>query len=409
MDLVINVVLLERIGVLLTDKLNSNRQLDLIDLPIMESPIDTVKRALEWAEQNNEDAILFATQRFQPDEYDLSALFDCVLKLANEEIYTIGLKNNTLKKGSTVNHNLSLVDKWTEIDGWIMLRPHFNLLKQLDIAAIEEYFDRKATLYDILNISSPSKFIWHVKRKKILPERRINVIIPFRNVEKYIPECITSIQNQLYLNYRIFFIDDCSEDNSLALIPKAPTYNITKNNKRKYALLNIMEILLNEKFESKDIICIVDGDDKLAHPYVFRVLNHCYSTTDTLITYGSYRTINGLVTVGEKYTAKEFKQLRKSTWKASHLKTFQFSLFKDYHNYDMHLEHLKDSKGNFLKMPYDMAIMFPLLELAGFDRSNYIPMPIYLYRIHENNDHVTNTKDQMNGALEIRNKKPIKI
>lgn len=408
MNLVINVVLLERINVLLTNKLNSNRHLDLIDLPVQESPIDTVKAAFEWAEQNNEDAILFVSQSFRPEKYDFSALFDSVLKLVDEDVFIIGLNNSKLLCDPIVDHNLSLVDKWNEMDGWIMLSPCFPLLKQLDITAVEEYFHREATLYDLLNISSPSKFVWHVRRKEILPEKRINVIIPFRNVEKYISDCIASIQNQLYRDYRVFFIDDCSEDNSLSLIPDAPNYNVIKNYKRNYALLNIIETLGNEKFESKDIICIVDGDDKLAHPYVFRVVNNCYSTSNILITYGSYRTINGLVTVGERYTANEFNKLRKATWKASHLKTFQFSLFADYYKLDKNLEHLKDSKGNFLKMPYDMAIMFPLLELAGFDRSSFIPMPIYLYRIHENNDHVTNTEAQLDGEQVVRNKKPIK-
>lgn len=409
MDLVINVVLLERVGLSLTDKLNTNKHLDLIDLSPQKDPIDAVKVAFEWAEQNDEDAILFASQSFRPEEYDFSALFENVLKLVDEDVFVIGLNNSMLLHDPGVDHNLSLVDKWNHMDGWIMLRPYFPILKHLDVSVVEEYFDRQATLHDLLNISCPSKFVWDVRRKEILSEKRINVIVPFRNVEKYISECIASIQNQLYLDYRVYFIDDCSEDNSLALIPDAPNYYVIKNNQRKYALLNILETLVNEKFENEDIICIVDGDDKLAHPYVFRIVNNSYSTTDTLITYGSYRTINGLVTVGERYTADEFKQLRKATWKASHLKTFRFSLFADYYNRDKNLEHLKDSKGSFLKMPYDMAIMFPLLEIAGFDRSSYIPMPIYLYRIHENNDHNTNTREQASGAQEVRNKNPMKI
>lgn len=49
---------------------------------------------------------------------------------------------------------------------------------------------------------------------------KISVIIPVYNAEKYISRCISSIINQTYKHLEIIAINDCSQDNSLALLNK---------------------------------------------------------------------------------------------------------------------------------------------------------------------------------------------
>lgn len=48
----------------------------------------------------------------------------------------------------------------------------------------------------------------------------VSVIIPVYNAEKYIDACISSILNQTYENYEILVCDDCSQDNTRALLEK---------------------------------------------------------------------------------------------------------------------------------------------------------------------------------------------
>ena len=46
----------------------------------------------------------------------------------------------------------------------------------------------------------------------------ISVIVPVRNRERYLHECIDSIVNQTYKNLEIIFVDDGSTDNSLSIL-----------------------------------------------------------------------------------------------------------------------------------------------------------------------------------------------
>lgn len=46
----------------------------------------------------------------------------------------------------------------------------------------------------------------------------VSVIIPMYNVEKYIGECLDSILNQTFQDFEVIVVDDCSTDNSRAVV-----------------------------------------------------------------------------------------------------------------------------------------------------------------------------------------------
>lgn len=48
----------------------------------------------------------------------------------------------------------------------------------------------------------------------------ISVIIPIYNVEKYLEKCLQSVRQQTYSNIEIICVDDCSPDNSAAIVRK---------------------------------------------------------------------------------------------------------------------------------------------------------------------------------------------
>ena len=48
----------------------------------------------------------------------------------------------------------------------------------------------------------------------------ISVIIPMYNTEQYIEECLQSLLNQTLKNFEVIVVDDCSTDNSVAVVQK---------------------------------------------------------------------------------------------------------------------------------------------------------------------------------------------
>ena len=56
----------------------------------------------------------------------------------------------------------------------------------------------------------------------------IDIILPNYNKEDYIDECIISILNQSFLNWKLYIIDDCSTDNSVKKINKYKDYKKIK-------------------------------------------------------------------------------------------------------------------------------------------------------------------------------------
>ncbi|SFR82573.1 glycosyltransferase [Maribacter stanieri] len=51
----------------------------------------------------------------------------------------------------------------------------------------------------------------------------VSILIPFKDVEDYLEECLNSIQNQTYKNWEVIAVNDGSVDNSLAIATKFAT------------------------------------------------------------------------------------------------------------------------------------------------------------------------------------------
>jgi hypothetical protein len=57
---------------------------------------------------------------------------------------------------------------------------------------------------------------------------------------------------------------------------------------------------------------------------------------------------------------------------------------------------LKDINGKFFKVAWDMAMMWPMLEMAGYHRALFISEPLYVYNMETLfNDFKLRVKEQM--------------
>lgn len=234
-------------------------------------------------------------------------------------------------------------------------------------------------------------------------------IIPFRNVRQYIGECCLSLLQQTSKNWRAIFIDDSSDDGTADLIPSTldSKFKIIKNSERLTALPNIHNAIINSNINDDDIICILDGDDFLIRPDSLDIISSLYQD-DTLLTYGQYIWPNGVPGHCIAYTKETFQNLRSGGYWASHLRTFKYKLYKELLIQDPEISCYKDSGGEVYKSCYDVAIMTPLMEIAGLDHIKFNPIPIYYYRVHQQNDHIVDPTLQKNIANEVFSKPAFK-
>ena len=91
---------------------------------------------------------------------------------------------------------------------------------------------------------------------------------------------------------------------------------------------------------------------------------------------------------------------RKDKWRASHLRTFKYKLWKK-----LNQEDLKDEDGVYYTMTYDQAIMLPLLEMAG-NRSFFVSDVLHVYnKSNPLNIDKIKAQQQFDLAQKIRRKK----
>jgi len=209
-------------------------------------------------------------------------------------------------------------------------------------------------------------------------EKHFTIIIPGYNVEKWINQCLESALKQNYKNFDVIFIDADSTDNTNKIVKDYcniySNLKLIKNDIRKYQIENIKIATLEAK---KGSICgSLDGDDWLKNDTVLSYLNGVYYD-DVWMTYGLYEGYP-YRDVSENYHVYpndviENNSFREYRFLASHLRTFRKELFLKIADKD-----LQDDNGVYFDMTGDVAIMIPMLEMAGF-HSRHIREVLYVY------------------------------
>ena len=232
-----------------------------------------------------------------------------------------------------------------------------------------------------------------------------NIIVPVFNAEKYLTKCLSSIIKQSYKNFQVKVVDDCSTDSSYevasAICANYKNFDLYRNTRRLGALNNISKLLsLRVKDPSKTIDILIDGDDYLYSGDVLSIIYEKYLKTHCLITYGSHLSSKGVQ--GKKYPwlIRNFNLYRRYFWYASHLRSFRHDLWMSVNPSD-----LLDKKGQYFSVAWDLAVMLPMLEMAG-NRQEFVKDLLYVYNDQNPiSDHNIRRKEQILAAKEIREKK----
>ena len=240
-------------------------------------------------------------------------------------------------------------------------------------------------------------------------DNHFKIIIPLYNVQDWIKICIRSVKAQNYKNFQCIIIDDISTDESVKIIKEEikndERFQLVINTDKAFALKNIYDGINLSSPDDEDVIVTLDGDDWLADRNVLEHLNDVYNQMKCWITYGSY--VEYPSGARGKFAKKipnyviDTNQFRKFEWCSSHLRSFKYHLWKKINKSD-----LLDSNGEFYRMTWDLAFMFPMLEMAS-KKSYYVEKPMYVYNLgNPLNDHKVDNSYQMQLEREIRNKTP---
>lgn len=238
---------------------------------------------------------------------------------------------------------------------------------------------------------------------------KIVVITPFYNPGEFLEKCVSSLITQKYDNYHIYFVDDASTDGSFDKLPKDnPNVTVIRNKVRKTALENLHFVLMNH-CAPNDIAVFVDGDDWLPNKKVISYINDFYNQNDCWIMYGQASWTDGRRGFASAYSREEIDNLRSSPFRISHIRTFKAGLYQKIKEQDEYFSCLKNSKGEFYKMTYDVAIMLPILEMAGFDKIKFNDTILYTYnRSNPISDDRVNQQLQWDIHGEINKKEKFK-
>ena len=242
---------------------------------------------------------------------------------------------------------------------------------------------------------------------------KFEIVVPTYNNEKYCIDNLKSLdQNYPDHLYHITIIDDKSTDKTGSMIDHFiaehklhDKITVIHNTIRVGALENLYKTI--HSLPDTTIVVTVDGDDQLAHEDVLTRLHKEYSEQNAWITYGQFIWHSG----GRSGFCRNYpdviveqNKFRSYIWYGSHLRTFYASLFKKIKKEDLICD------GKFFPMAWDLAIMFPMMEMAGKEHIKFIPDILYIYNDHNPlNDHKVNSGLVVKLDKIIRDKKQYEL
>jgi predicted SAM-dependent methyltransferase/glycosyltransferase involved in cell wall biosynthesis len=197
--------------------------------------------------------------------------------------------------------------------------------------------------------------------------------------EKYIDKCLSSIAEQNYKNWSCQVILDPVGDKTYenSLKNQSEKIKIQLNETRQYNVANFLTASKLLQPADNDVLVMIDADDWLSSPESLSIEASYYAKNpNLLVTHGSWEAYPvPNVTNNIPYSVQDFKNgIRAVPWRGSHLRTCKYKIWKLIKDED-----LRDSDGKYFTVTGDLALMFPMLEMAGYERVKFIPEILYVY------------------------------
>lgn len=248
---------------------------------------------------------------------------------------------------------------------------------------------------------------------------KFKIVIPSYNNEAWVEYNVASILNQTYQNYEVLYINDASTDNTLRLVEdivlELPNWTVVTNTSNKRRGFNISpynEHIKNFVKDDENIIVFVDGDDWLYDDTVLENLTKYYNSNDIWMTYGKMVCYpDGVIGNPQNtfYSDDVVSQnlFRRDLWRASHLRTFKWGLYKK-----IRMDSMIYSKTNdYYFHAEDLATSFPCLEMCSKNKIGVLDFYSYVFNAMPTNRSRGVAREQEAGVeleMEIRKQTPYK-
>jgi len=204
---------------------------------------------------------------------------------------------------------------------------------------------------------------------------KVVFISPCFNAAKNLESLVSSIRSQKNKNWNHIIVDDVSDDDTydqaLVLTEGDKRFEVIKNDEKKFALRNIIDISRRFQGERDTIIAIVDGDDCLCNNNTVDLLTLEYDKGADVVWTDHVWDINGM-NVSQDMPNNVDPYFWK--WSASHLKTFKANLLADISD-----DNFKNTNGGWFERGYDQALMLPILYVGK--KRSHIGFTCYRYNI----------------------------
>jgi glycosyltransferase involved in cell wall biosynthesis len=216
---------------------------------------------------------------------------------------------------------------------------------------------------------------------------RIHVVVPVFNRPDLLLRCLGSLVEQEDEDFSVTIADDASTDpemgHVLDSVAFVDDFMALRQGVNLGATRNIVEAIRRIDMAPTDVVLLVDGDDRLAHPGVLARIRQAYAG-DVEMTYGSY--------VPEPFEAGCYPArpipldvLATGTVRAFHAAngqwfnhplSFRRRAFDAVDEADYHWD--LDLEADWLHYGYDVTMGLPLLEAVG-RRAEWISDFLYVY------------------------------
>ena len=196
--------------------------------------------------------------------------------------------------------------------------------------------------------------------------------------EAYIGRCIESMRAQTFGAWEAFVtVDPCGDATYERAIDAAygdTRFYIVLNERRLWAMENVVRAVARSGHDPEDIIIVVDGDDWLATPRALATIAAAYEDDECWMTYGTWVSSVDPVQRGWGPYPPETDDFRTASWHGTAVRTWKRWLWDLIDDHD-----LRDVDGNYFRIVEDRAYMLPMLEMATTRRARHIEETLLVY------------------------------